>query len=96
MKGVIKIGIVFIALLLASACAKKRHVHITGRVLNPITQEGIKGVELWLLKPGSITEYYGAYDKVTTVHTDANGSFEIDLKCPATARLHRVVSNIRT
>ncbi|MFA5574390.1 MAG: hypothetical protein WC994_04980, partial [Brumimicrobium sp.] len=62
---------------------------IEGKVLNPITQEGIEGVELWLLKPGSPFEYYGGYKRVETVFTDANGNFKVDVKS-ASAEILRV------
>src|SRR5690554_2995413 len=80
MKNVIKISISIFIIFFLLACKKKRQVDIEGKVLNPITQEGISGVELWLLKPGPITEYYGGYERITTVFTDVNGNYKVDVK----------------
>jgi|SRR5690554_34166 len=80
MKKLVKLLMGIAVLSLFYTCGKKRQVKIEGRVYNPITQEGISGAELWLLKSGSITEYYGGYERVTTVYTAADGSFKVDLK----------------
>src|SRR5690554_5875641 len=80
MKKLIRLLLGIAILSLFCTCSKKRQVKIEGKVYNPITQEGISGAELWLLKSGSITEYYGGYERVTTVYTAADGSFKVDLK----------------
>src|SRR5690554_3303100 len=80
MKKLVKLLMGIAVLSLFYTCGKKRQVKIEGKVYNPITQEGISGAELWLLKSGSITEYYGGYERVTTVYTAADGSFKVDLK----------------
>ncbi|PKR79441.1 hypothetical protein CW751_15115, partial [Brumimicrobium salinarum] len=80
MKKLIKLLIGIAILSLFWTCGKKRQVKIEGKVYNPITQEGISGAELWLLKPGPITEYYGGYERVTTVYSDASGNFKVDVK----------------
>jgi len=84
-----KLILFILAVIVLISCNKRRQVDIEGKVLNPITQEGIEGVELWLLKPGSPFEYYGGYKRVETVFTDANGNFKVDVKS-ASAEILRV------
>ena len=67
MRNTTKLFIGLIAISFLISCNKRRQVDIEGKVLNPITQEGIEGVGLWLLKPGPITEYYGGYKKKHTL-----------------------------
>lgn len=74
MKSTVKYLILFI---LVSSCTKfGKNISIEGRVMNPITNEGISGVELRLLKtsfglPGGIKV-------VKSIKTDDNGYFKLD------------------
>ena|SRR3989338_8116050 len=66
--------------LIASSCTKDgKNITVQGRVLNPVTGEGIANVEIRLLKettgsPGTS----GGYKAVESVYSDANGSFELN------------------
>src|SRR5690554_7473685 len=80
MKNGIKIIVSLSIIFLLLSCNKRRQVDIEGRVYNPVTQEGIAGAELWLLKSGPITEFYGGYERVETVYSDANGNFKVNVK----------------
>src|SRR5690554_395236 len=80
MKNEIKIIVSLSIIFLLLSCNKRRQVDIEGRVYNPVTQEGIAGAELWLLKSGPITEFYGGYERVETVYSDANGNFKVNVK----------------
>ena len=61
MKNGIKIIVSLSIIFLLLSCNKRRQVDIEGRVYNPVTQEGIAGAELWLLKSGPITEFLGEW-----------------------------------
>jgi|SRR5690625_1408293 len=80
MKNGIKIIVSLSIIFLLLSCNKRRQVDIEGRVYNPVTQEGIAGAELWLLKSGPITEFYWGYERVETVYSDANGNFKVNVK----------------
>ena len=64
-------------LLMLSTCTKfGKNVTVKGRVLNPITGEGIAGEEVWLMR----TEYFqlpGGGKIIKKATTDANGNFEL-------------------
>ncbi|MDR0802902.1 carboxypeptidase-like regulatory domain-containing protein [Fluviicola sp.] len=64
-------------LLLATGCTKfGKNITMKGRVLNPITGEGIEGAEIRMFKP--IWWAYDGGDKVIKATTSgADGSFEI-------------------
>ena len=75
-QGMIWIGMVF----LLSTCTKDgKNITVQGRVLNPVTGEGIPNARIELLKetsgsPGNS----GGYKEVEVVYSDANGSFELN------------------
>ena len=60
-----------------STCTKfGKNVTVKGRVLNPLTGEGIAGEEVWLIR----TEYFqlpGGGKIIKKATTDANGNFEL-------------------
>lgn len=69
---------IFLFLLLVSvfSCTKfGKNVTIKGKVLNPITGEGIPNVEVELLK--TTAGLPGGNKGVKSTYTDANGNFEI-------------------
>ena len=69
---------VFFVIILLISCTKfGKNVTVKGRVLNPITGEGIPNVELELLRgTGGLP---GGYKSVKSTKTDASGNFEIQL-----------------
>jgi hypothetical protein len=71
-----KIIFLFTMSFLLCTCTKfGKNVTIKGRVLNPITGEGIPNVELELLRgTGGLP---GGYKSVKSTKTDASGNFEI-------------------
>ena len=75
----IKLNILFLLLISVFffSCTKfGKNVTIEGRVLNPITGEGISGAEIWLLK--TTMGLPGANKEIKTVFSDENGNFELN------------------
>ena len=71
--------IIAVLLITLGACTKfGKNITIEGRVENPITGEGIPGVEIWLLK--TTWGINGANKSVKTVFSDNNGNFEINIR----------------
>jgi hypothetical protein len=67
----------FLLFALAFSCTKfGKNVTIKGKVLNPITGEGIPNVEIWLQK--STLELPGGLKTIKTATTDANGNYELN------------------
>jgi hypothetical protein len=67
--------IVLVGLL--TTCTKfGKNITVQGRVLNPITGEGIAGVEVWLQK--TTMGLPGGKKTIKSVTTDADGNFELD------------------
>ena len=65
------------AFALLSACTKfGKNVTVKGRVLNPVTGQGIVGAEIWLQK--SSGGYEGGYKTVKKAISDENGYYELD------------------
>ncbi len=59
------------------SCSKPgKNVGVKGRVLNPITNEGIPNLEVILLTTESFS-LPGGYKKIKSTTTDENGNFEI-------------------
>lgn len=72
-----KYTVLLIALFLLSNCGKK--TTINGRVYNPVTNEGIAGIEVYVTRPKGGLGYDGNGTKtVYTTITDASGNFVID------------------
>jgi hypothetical protein len=62
---------------LLCTCTKfGKNVTIKGRVLNPITGEGIPNIEIWLQKPTNGLP--GGLKTIKKATTDENGNYEID------------------
>jgi len=75
MKTPIYISILLVFLLFS--CTKfGRNVTIKGKVINPVTQEPIEGVEAWFQK--TTIGLPGGYKTIKEEITDANGEFEIN------------------
>lgn len=69
--------IIFLLLGTMNSCTKfGKNVTIEGRVVNPITGEGISGAEIWLLK--TTMGLPGADKEIKTAISDANGNFELN------------------
>jgi hypothetical protein len=67
----------FLIVALSSACTKfGKNVTIKGRVLNPITGQGIEGAEIWLQR--GTAGLPGGTKTVKTATTDANGNYELN------------------
>jgi hypothetical protein len=62
--------------LLASCTKFGKNVTLKGRVLNPVTGEGIPGAEVKLLKIAG--GYDSNYKTIKSATTDATGNFELD------------------
>ncbi len=64
-------------LFVLSTCTKwGKNITVKGKVLNPLTGEGIAGEEVWLIR----TEYFqlpGGGKIIKKATTDANGNFEL-------------------
>ena len=74
MKNLIKL---FIFFLFISGCTKiGKTVTIKGRVLNPVTGEGIAGAAVWLQK--TTLGLPGGNKTIKKATTDANGNYEIN------------------
>lgn len=72
-----KRAFVFFALFLLLSCTKfGKNVTVKGYVLNPITGQGIEGIEVSLLK--GTNGLPGGFKAVKTVYTDANGCYELN------------------
>src|SRR5690554_6271414 len=78
MKAQIKLLIIIFLLLgTMNSCTKfGKNVTIEGRVINPVTGEGISGVKIVLEK--ETLEIPGGIKSIKEVYTDANGSFELN------------------
>ncbi|MNK12805.1 hypothetical protein D3C87_308820 [compost metagenome] len=64
-------------LLVVAACTKfGKNVTLKGRVMNPVTGEGIPGAEVKLLK--IVGGYDSNYKTIKSAVTDGSGSFELD------------------
>lgn len=70
-----KLGLFLFGLIFISCTKLGKNITVKGRVLNPITGEGIGGVELWLQKTSGGLP--GGYKTIKTTTTDENGAFEI-------------------
>src|SRR5690554_4424136 len=69
--------IIFLLFGTMNSCTKfGKNVTVEGRVENPVTGEGISGVEIWLLK--TTMGLPGANKSVKTVFSDEHGSFKVD------------------
>ena len=69
--------VVFYTLVFSSLCACTKfgkNVTIEGRVMNPITGEGIAGIELELLR--TTTGLPGGYKSVKSTNSNSDGSYE--------------------
>ena len=65
-----------LAIFCFCACTKLgKNVTIEGRVMNPITGEGIEGIELELLR--TTTGLPGGYKSVKSTNSNSDGSYEI-------------------
>jgi 5-hydroxyisourate hydrolase-like protein (transthyretin family) len=72
-----RVLIAILYLLVLSTCTKfGKNITVQGRVLNPITGEGIAGVEVWLQK--TTMGLPGGKKTIKSVTTDADGNFELD------------------
>lgn len=73
--------ILLTACAICMGCKKNRTAVIKGRVINPITNEGFEGFEVWLQRTtsGSIGTT-GGFETIEKTTTDANGYFEIEGK----------------
>nr|WP_294859953.1 carboxypeptidase-like regulatory domain-containing protein [uncultured Fluviicola sp.] len=69
--------LLFVSVLLLLGCTKfGKNVTLKGRVMNPVTGEGIPGAEVKLLKIAG--GYDSNYKTIKSATTDASGSFELD------------------
>ena len=67
---------VLIISLLASCTKFGKNVTLKGRVLNPVTGEGIEGAEVKLYRIAG--GYDSNYKTIKSATTDASGNFELD------------------
>ena len=67
---------VFILLVLASCTKFGKNVTLKGRVLNPVTGEGIEGAEVKLYRIAG--GYDSNYKTIKSTTTDASGNFELN------------------
>ena len=66
-----------ILILTTASCTKfGKNVTLKGRVLNPVTGEGIEGAEVKLYK--IVGGYDSKYRAIQSATTDASGNFELD------------------
>lgn len=70
------IGLLALVLILMGCTKFGKNIRIHGISLNPNTNEGIANMELTLLKGNG--SFWGGYEEVMTLSTDANGEFDID------------------
>nr|WP_294859954.1 carboxypeptidase-like regulatory domain-containing protein [uncultured Fluviicola sp.] len=69
--------VALLMILIVVSCTKfGKNVTLKGRVVNPITGEGIEGAEVKLLKIAG--GYDSNYKTIKSATTDASGSFELD------------------
>lgn len=75
------LNVILILLLVSfgfSNCTKiGRNITVKGKVLNPITNEAYKGIDVRLLKSKD-TDYYGGYKMIKSTISDENGAFELN------------------
>ena len=72
--------IVFFLCILFSCTKGGGNIYIEGRVFNPVTGDGIKGIEIDLLRnklDGAVGAQSGGVKLCELVYTDENGNFEI-------------------
>ena len=68
----------FIVLIISLSCTKfGKNFTVKGRVMNPITGEGISDIRVFMYKATS-TSLPADYKTVKEVHTDSDGSFELN------------------
>ncbi len=72
-----KAWIVIVLITLASCTKIGRNITVKGKVINPITGQGISGVEIKLLRSQNL-QYNGGYKAIKKVISDENGNFEIN------------------
>lgn len=76
-----KILYIFLVSILIFSCTKGGgNIYIEGRVFNPVTGDGIKGIEIDLLRNkfgGAVGAQSGGVKLCELVYTDENGHFEI-------------------
>jgi hypothetical protein len=65
-----------LSIIIASCTKFGKNVTITGRVMNPVTGEGIEGAEIWLQKTAG--GYDGGYKTVKTATSGSDGTFELN------------------
>lgn len=71
-----KNSLILFSLFFFFSCTKfGKNLYISGRVINPVTNQGIPNIEVELLKGKSSLP--GGWTGVKSVHTDENGRFEI-------------------
>ena len=74
--GILIINLLAILSISALSCTKLgKNVTIEGRVMNPITGEGIEGIELELLR--TTAGLPGGYKSVKSTRSNTDGSYEI-------------------
>ena len=74
--GILIISLLSTVLITGNSCTKLgKNVTIEGRVMNPITGEGIAGIELELLRTTSGLP--GGYKSVKSTNSNSDGSYEI-------------------
>ena len=67
----------FFTLAVIVSCTKfRKNVTLKGRVINPVTGEGIKGAEVKLYRIAG--GYDSNYKTIKSANTDASGNFELD------------------
>jgi hypothetical protein len=94
MKALFYISTLFVFVLFS--CTKiGRNVTIKGKVVNPVTNEPIEGIEAWFQK--STNGLPGGYKTIKEEITDVNGEFEINASRAGThyIRLGDVKGNYR-
>ena len=67
--------------LLAISCKKDRTINFSGKVYDPITGEGIEGIEMQLIETRGADlqdPFQTNLDAVEIIQSDANGNFEIE------------------
>ena len=94
MKALFYMSTLFVFVLFS--CTKiGRNVTIKGKVINPVTNESIEGIEAWFQK--STNGLPGGYKTIKEEITDVNGEFEINASRAGThyIRLGDVKGNYR-
>jgi hypothetical protein len=69
--------ILIVVLIVSASCTKfGKNVTLKGRVMNPVTGEGIEGAEVKLYRIAG--GYDSNYKTIKSATTDAFGNFELD------------------